>query len=266
VPVQLLGFSEQPVAGTLVEGAATEAEAKALASSRHDERAESERETIGKKGITLADLFSKPKTKTIYLLLRADTQGSLEAIKGVLQRESEATEEVDIEILLAEVGAPTESDLLLAGTAEAAILTFGVNPPGSVAKSAERQGISLKSYKIIYELIEDVERMVRGQIEPELAERSLGRAEVRQVIRVPRSGNIAGSYVLDGVMRRGAKARVTRGDKEVYKGTIAGLRRFKDDVREVGTGFECGISLQNYDNVQEGDIIEAYEMVEVPVV
>ena len=108
--------------------------------------------------------------------------------------------------------------------------------------------------------------MVRGQIEPEFEERLLGRAEVRQVIRVPRAGNIAGSYVLDGVIRRGAKATVTRGDKEVYKGTIAGLRRFKDDVREVGTGFECGISLQNYDNVQEGDIIEAFEMVEVPVV
>ena len=266
VPVQVLGFSEQPVAGAIVEGAANEAEAKALASSRQEERADAEREAIGKKGITLADLFGKPKSKTIHLLLRADTQGSLEAIKGVLERESEATDEVDIDIMLAEVGAPTDSDLLLAGTADASILTFGVNPPGSVTKAAERQGISMKSYKIIYELIEDVERMVRGQIEPEFEERALGRAEVRQVIRVPRAGNIAGSYVLDGVMRRGAKARVTRGDKEVYKGTIAGLRRFKDDVREVGTGFECGISLQNYDNVQEGDIIEAYEMVEVPVV
>ena len=266
VPVQILGFSDQPVAGDIVEGAATEAEAKALASARAEERAEAEREAIGRKGITLADLFGKPKTKTIHLLLRADTQGSLEAIKGVLERESEATDEVEIDIMLAEVGAPTDSDLLLAGTADASILTFGVNPPGSVKKAAERQGIPLKSYRIIYELIEDVERMVRGQIEPEFEERLLGRAEVRQVIRVPRAGNIAGSYVLDGVIRRGAKATVTRGDKEVYKGTIAGLRRFKDDVREVGTGFECGISLQNYDNVQEGDIIEAFEMVEVPVV
>src|SRR5690606_15043874 len=119
--------------------------------------------------------------------------------------------------------------------------------------------------RIIYELIEDVQRMVRGQIEPETEERTLGRAEVRQVIKVPRSGNIAGSYVLDGVIRRGAKARLIRGGKEVYKGSIAGLRRFKDDVREVGTGFECGINLQNYDNVQEGDVVEAYELVEVPV-
>jgi len=265
VPVQVLGFSEQPVAGALIEGAKSEAEAKELTQRRIAERIDAEDASITRKGLTLADLFGKPKTKTIHLLLRADTQGSLEAIKGVLMRESEATEEVDIAIMLAEVGSPTDSDLLLAGTAEASILTFGVTAPGSVIKAAERQGIPLKNYKIIYELIEDVQRMVRGQIEPETEERTLGRAEVRQVIHVPRSGNVAGSYVLDGVMRRGAKARVSRAGKEVYKGSIAGLRRFKDDVREVTTGFECGITLQNYENIQEGDIIEAYEMVEVPV-
>ncbi len=265
-PVQVLGFSEQPVAGSVVEGAANEAEAKNLTTQRRLAREEEAREEIGKKGVTLADLFGKPKTKTIYLLLRADTQGSLEAIKGVLQREAEATDEVELEIMLAEVGAPTDSDLLLAGTADATILSFGINPPGSVIKAAERKGIPLKTYRIIYDLIEDVQKMIRGQIEPEYEERTLGRAEVRQVIHVPRAGNnIAGSYVLDGVVRRGAKARVTRAGKEVYKGSIAGLRRFKDDVREVTTGFECGISLQNYDNIQEGDIIEVYELVEVPV-
>jgi len=266
VPVQVLGFSQQPQAGDLVEAVADEATAKAITTRRREEREESEREVIGRKGVTLADLFGKPKTKTINLLLRADTQGSLEAIKGVLEKEAQSTDEVEIEIMLAEVGAPTESDLLLASTADASVMAFGVNAPGSVIKSAERQGISLKSYRVIYDLVEDVQRMIRGQIEPEYEERALGRAEVRQVIHVPRSGNIAGSYVIDGVMRRGAKARVIRGDREVYKGSIAGLRRFKDDVREVGTGYECGINLQNYDNVQEGDIIEAYELVEVPVV
>src|SRR5690554_3509319 len=266
VPVQILGFSEQPAAGDLVEAVADEATAKELTSRRKSEREDSEREVIGRKGVTLADLFGKPNKKSINILLRADTQGSLEAIKGVLAKEAEGTDEVDVEIMLAEVGAPTESDLLLASTADASVMSFGVNAPGSVIKSAERQGIPLKSYRIIYELVEDVQRMIRGQIEPEYEERSLGRAEVLQVIHVPRSGNIAGSYVVDGVMRRGAKARVIRGEKEVYKGSIAGLRRFKDDVREVGTGFECGISLQNYENVQEGDIIEAYDLVEVPVV
>ncbi len=223
------------------------------------------RRTFADVGQTLADLFGKPTKKTINILLRADTQGTLEALKGVLAKESAATNEVDIEVMLAEVGAPTESDLLLASTANASVLSFGVNAPGSVLKSAERLGIPIKNYKIIYELVEDVARMVRGQIEPEFEERILGHAEVRQVIRVPRSGNIAGSYVTDGVVRRGAKARITRAGKEVYKGSISGLRRFKDDVREVTTGYECGISLQNYENVQEGDIIEAYDMVEVPV-
>ncbi|MEX2534739.1 MAG: translation initiation factor IF-2 [Trueperaceae bacterium] len=264
-PVQILGFSEQPQAGQTVQAVGDEQTAKETASERKGQRKEEERGLIGKKDLTLADLFGKSKVTTINLLLRADTQGSLEAIKGVLAKESEVTDEVDLEVMLAEVGAPTESDLLLASTADATVISFGVNPPGSVAKSAERQGIPLKTYKIIYELIEDVQRMIRGQIEPEYEERVTGHAEVRQVIRVPRSGNIAGSYVTDGVIRRNAKARVSRAGREIYKGSISQLRRFKDDVREVAQGFECGINLQNYENMQEGDVIEAYEMVEVPV-
>ncbi len=263
VPAQVLGFSSQPAAGDLVEVVTDEQTAKRLSGGRRERREEQEREAIGRKGLTLADLFGKPKVKVINLILRADAQGSLEAIKGVLAREAEATDEVELEIMLAEVGAPTESDLLLAGTADATVITFGVTPPGSVKKAAERQNVAIKSYKIIYELIEDVQRMIRGQIEPEFEERVIGHAEVRAVIHVPRSGNIAGSYVTDGVIRRGSKARVTRDGKEVYKGSIAQLRRFKDDVREVASGFECGVNLQNYDNVQEGDVIEAYEMVEI---
>jgi len=263
VPAQVLGFSSQPTAGDPVTAVADEQTAKRIASQRRAAREEREREAIGRKGLTLADLYGKPTTKTINLILRADAQGSLEAIKGVLAREAEATDEVELEIMLAVVGAPTESDLLLAGTADATVIAFGVNPPGSVKKAAERQGVSIKSYRIIYDLIEDVQRMIRGQIEPEYEERVIGHAEVRAVIHVPRSGNIAGSYVTDGVIRRGSKARVTRGGREVYKGSVAQLRRFKDDVREVASGFECGINLQNYDNVQEGDVIEAYEMVEV---
>jgi translation initiation factor IF-2 len=265
VPVQVLGFSQLPQAGESIVHAPDESSAKNLASSRKDEREEFERASIGRKGLTLADLFGKPKTKTIHLLLRADTQGSLEAIRGVLEQAASEVEEVDLDLMLAEVGSPTESDLLLASTANATILSFGVTAPGSVLKAAERQKIPMKSYRIIYELIEDVERMIKGQIEPTFEERILGQAEVRMVIRVPRSGNIAGSYVTSGLIRRGAKARLKRAGREVYKGTIAQLRRFKDDVREVTAGFECGINLQNYDNVQEGDVIEAYEMVEVAV-
>ncbi|MDQ3459462.1 MAG: translation initiation factor IF-2 [Deinococcota bacterium] len=261
-PVQVLGFSEQPVAGQEVVAVASEAEAKRITSERTLERKATELLEREKKTVTLADLFGQPKSNAIKLILRADTQGSLEAIKGVLARE--ATDEVAIDIMLDAVGAPTEADLLLAGTGPATVITFGVNPAGSVSKAADRQGIVIKTYRIIYELIEDIQRMVRGQTEPEFEERVIGHAEVRAVIRVPRSGNIAGSYVTDGVIRRGAKARLVRAGKEVYKGSIAQLRRFKDDVREVSSGFECGVNLQNYENVQEGDIIEAYELVEVP--
>lgn len=264
-PVQVLGFSQQPVAGDSVISVEDEATAKQLSSEREEERKEAERGEIGRKNITLADLFGQSKAVTLNIILRADTQGSLEALRGVLEKEAEGVEEVELNIMLAEVGAPTESDLLLASTADATVFAFGVNPPGSVIKSAERQGIPLRTYRIIYQLIEDVQRMIRGQIEPEYEEQVIGHATVRQVIRVPREGNIAGSYVTDGVIRRGARARVSRDGREVYKGSIAGLRRFKDDVREVGTGLECGILLQNYDNIQENDIIEAYEMVEVPV-
>ena len=264
IPVQMLGFSSQPQAGATVEAMPDEASAKAFAESRREERKDHEREAIGRKNMTLADLFGKKKVTEINLVLRADTQGTLEAVRGVLLKESEATDDVELDILLAEVGAPTESDLLLASTADAQVIAFGVNPAGSVKKSAERQGIPLKTYRIIYQLIEDVQRMIRGQIEPEYEEKVIGHAEVRAVIKVPRSGNIAGSYVTDGVIRRNAKARLTRDGKEVYKGTISGLRRFKDDAREVTQGFECGINLQNYDNVREGDIVEVYEMVEVP--
>ena len=264
-PVQILGFSDQPSAGDVIKAVEDEATAKTIASERVTEREEDERERIGQKGLTLADLFGKPKATKVNIILRADTQGSLEAIRGVLLREAEEVEEVDLEIMLSGVGAPTESDLLLAGTADATVMAFGVNPAGSVKKAAERQGISLKTYKIIYNLIEDVQKMIRGHVEPEFEEQVIGHAEVRQVIKVPRSGNIAGSYVTDGKITRNAKAKLIRDGKEVYKGSIAQLRRFKDDVREVSNGFECGINLQNYENVQEGDVIEAYEMVEIPV-
>ena len=197
------------------------------------------------------------------MIIRADTQGSLEAIKGILAQQSESTDEVDIHILLAEVGAPTDSDLLLASTADAHVIAFGVNPPGSVKKAAQRQGVKLNVYRIVYDLIEDVERLIHGQIEPEFEEQVIGQAEVRAVIQIPRSGSIAGSYVTDGLVRRGAKARITRDGREVYKGSISQLRRFKDDVREVTQGFECGINLQNYDNIQEGDLIHIYELVEI---
>jgi translation initiation factor IF-2 len=266
VPVQILGFSEQPVAGESIQAVVSEVAAKALVAERKGLRVDLETEDRNARAkVTLAELFgTEAKGKIINLILRADTQGSLEAIKGVIQKEAAKSEEVDINIMLSEVGAPNESDLLLASTSGATIMTFNVTPTGTVEKSAERQDITIKSYKIIYQLAEDVQRMIRGQTEPTYEEKIIGHAEVRQLISIPKMGTIAGSYVTDGVVRRGAKARIYRGGKEVYKGSVSQLKRFKDDAREVGTGFECGINLQNYDSVQQGDVIEVYDMVEIP--
>ncbi len=264
-PVQIMGFSTQPSAGDIIEAVGNEKEAKLLCESRITAREEKAIEDKVQKTLTLEDLFGKKDTTTVNIILRADTQGSLEAIKGVLAKEAAAAKDVELNIMLAAVGAPSESDLLLAGTGDAQVLAFGVNPTGAVKKEAKRLGIPLKSYKIIYKLIEDVQRLIRGQSEPEYEEKVIGHAEIRQVIKVPRTGNIAGSYITDGIIKRGAKARLMRKGKEVYKGSIAQLRRFKDDVRELGTGFECGINLDNYDAFREGDIIEAYELVEVPL-
>ncbi len=264
-PVQIMGFSSQPSAGDLIEAIASEKEAKQIVEERIATREQEELANKVQKTITLEDLFGQTNTITVNLILRADTQGSLEAIKGVLAKEAEAAKDVDLNIMLAAVGAPSESDLLLAGTGDAHVLAFGVNPSGAVKKEAKRLNIPLKSYKIIYKLIEDVQRLIRGQSEPEYEEKVIGHAEIRQVIRVPRTGNIAGSYITNGIIKRGAKARLMRKGKEVYKGSIAQLRRFKDDVRELGTGFECGINLDNYDAFKEGDIIEAFELVEIPL-
>lgn len=263
VPVQILGFSDQPVAGETVDAVASDTLAKAVVSERKVLRKELEQEESSDRKKSLSDLFAK-KTNTLNLILRADTQGSLEAIKGVIQKEAAQSDEVELNIMFAEVGAPTETDLLLASTSDATVLSFGVTPAGSVQKLAERQGTKIKTYRIIYQMIEDVQRMIRGQLEPVYEEKILGHAEIRQIINIPKIGLIAGSYVTDGVVRRGAKARLFRSGKEVYKGSISQLKRFKDDVREVGTGFECGINLQNYDTVQQGDTIEIYDMVEVP--
>jgi translation initiation factor IF-2 len=263
VPVQILGFSDQPVAGETVDAVASDTLAKAVVAERIALRKELEQEESSDRKRSLSDLFAK-KTNTLNLILRADTQGSLEAIKGVIQKEAAQSDEVELNIMFAEVGAPTETDLLLASTSDATVLSFGVTPAGSVQKLAERQGTKIKTYRIIYQMIEDVQRMIRGQLEPVYEEKILGHAEIRQIINIPKIGLIAGSYVTDGVVRRGAKARLFRSGKEVYKGSISQLKRFKDDVREVGTGFECGINLQNYDTVQQGDTIEIYDMVEVP--
>ncbi len=263
--VQVLGFSELPTAGDVLEWVPDEAAAKEISEERKEERKRREEEEAERRRVrSMADLLrqmQEGQQKEINLILRADTQGSLEAIKGILAKEE--TEEVKINVMLAAVGAPTEGDILLASTANAAILSFGVNPAGSVKKAAEKKGVLLKSFRVIYDLIDEVRVMVKGQVEPTYREEVIGHAEVRAIFKLPKGGNVAGCMVTDGKIVRNAEIRVLRGGEEVWRGRIESLKRFKDDVREVAAGYECGLKLAGFDDFEEGDVLEAVQVVEV---
>ncbi len=261
--VQVLGFSDLPVAGDTFTWVPDQVAAKEITEERIEER--KARQAVPEQGRArnLADLMRsmhEAEQKEINLVLRTDTQGSLEAIQNILAKES--TEEVKIHVLLAGVGAPSESDVLLASTANGAILSFNVNPSGSVKKMAEQKGVPLQSFRIIYELIDEIRKMVKGQREPVYKEEILGTAEVRAIFKLSR-GTIAGCMVTSGKITRNADMRVLRKGKEIWKGKIEGLKRVKDDVREVAQGFECGIMLDGFTEFQEGDILEASQQVEV---
>ncbi|AEV16499.1 MAG: translation initiation factor IF-2 [Thermus sp.] len=263
--VQVLGFQELPHAGDVVEWVPDLEAAKEITEERKEERRAKEEAERERRPKTMADLLralQEEGKKEVNLILRADTQGSLEAIQHILAKES--TEEVQINVLLAQVGAPTESDVLLAQTSGAAILAFGVNPAGSVKKAAEQKGVLLKTFRIIYDLIDEVRTMVKGQREPQYKEEVLGRAEVRAIFRLPGGKQVAGCMVTQGKVPRSAEVRVLRKGQEIWKGRIASLKRFKEDVREVAQGYECGIGLEGFDEFQEGDILEAFQMVEIP--
>jgi translation initiation factor IF-2 len=259
--VQVLGFSELPQAGELAVWVPDQIAAKEIVEERLEELKERQ-EREAPKARTMADLLRtlQEDQKEINLILRADTQGSLEAIQHILAQES--TPEARVNLLFAGVGAPTESDVLLASTAQGAILAFGVTPSSSVKKSAEQKGVPIRSFRIIYELIEEVQRMLRGQKEPVLREERLGQAEVRAIFRL-RSGTVAGCMVTNGKITRTADIRVLRKGQEIWKGKIESLKRFKDDAREVSAGYECGIALSGFSEFQEGDILEASQLVEV---
>lgn len=259
-PVQVLGFSEVPSSGEKVQSAKNEHAAREIVAARASDRRDAENARVQRR-LTLEEMMGPlGSVRTVNLILRADTQGSVEAIQGILARKE--SDDVKINVMLAGIGAPTEGDVLLASTAEATILCFSVTASGGVKKVADGKGVDIKSFRIIYELIDEVDRLIKGNVEPVFEEKYLGRAEVRMLIKHPKSGTIAGSYVTDGSLKRNAKAKVTRGKQVVYEGTIVGLKRFKDDVREVQTGYECGINV-DWNDVMEGDIIEASEMVEV---
>jgi len=216
-------------------------------------------------GAKLEDIFEqiqKGEHATLNLVIKADVQGSLEAVTESLKKLERP--EVRIGFVLRGVGGISESDIALAATANATIIGFNVRPARNVREMAEAEGVEIRSYEIIYKLLEDLESAMVGMLAPEFEEIVTGDAEVREIFRVPRIGAIAGCYVTNGTITRGSKVRFIREGTIIWNGDVSSLRRFKDDAREVAAGFECGIGLSDFQDLKPGDIIETYELREIP--
>jgi translation initiation factor IF-2 len=258
---EVIGLSGVPSAGEVINVVADEKAAKEIAEHRMVKERQAELGKTSKE--SLEALLSRMKTgeaKELRVVLKADVQGSVEAITQALEKLS--TPKVKVEIIHSGVGAMTESDVMLAAASEAIVVGFNVRPESGADATAKHQGASMRTYNIIYELLDGVRQGMEGMLEPIRTEKKLGRAEVRNLFNVPKLGTIAGAAVIDGTIKRTALVRLLRDNKQVYSGKMASLRRFKDDVREVAQGFECGIGIENYADLKPGDIIEAYEIEE----
>jgi translation initiation factor IF-2 len=256
-PVEVLGFEEVPQAGDKFIVKASEREAKQLAEIRKLRR---EEELLAKK--TRIHLENLSEVKEVNIIIKADTQGSLEALRKSIEELSNKFSEVSINIIHAAVGGITESDVMLAAASNAIIIGFNVRPDAGARKAAEEENVDIRVYNIIYQALEDLEKAMKGMLAPTYREVLLGTAEVRATFKAKSIGTIAGCYVTDGVIKRNAKARLVRNGVVIYDGEISSLKRFKDDVKEVQKGFECGLTLKNFNDIKVGDIIEAYEIVE----
>ena len=255
-PVEVLGFDGVPEAGEHVRAVEHERRARQLAGERATRlKAESLARVSSGKRVSLENIFGSD-LQELNLLLKADVAGSLEAIEDEIAKLPQ--DEVAVNVIRRAVGAVTESDVMLAAASEAIILAFNVRPVGDARAIAEREGVEIRSYAVIYRAIDELRLAMQGMLAPEEVEESLGSAEVRQIFRASRVGTIAGSMVTEGTITRGSKVRLVRDGTVVWDGEIATLRRFNDDVREVATGFECGIVLRDYADVKEGDVLETY--------
>ncbi len=261
VPVEVLGFSDVPNAGDLVEVVDDDRTARDIAAERAEEQ---KNDAQRSKRVRLAELFSQIESgdvKDLYILVKADVQGSVEALRESLEKLS--NDNVRVNVIHGAVGGITESDVNLAAASNAIIIGFNVRPETTARSLAEREGVDLRLYRVIYESIQDVEKAMEGMLDPTFEEVVLGRAEVRATFKVPGAGLVAGCYVTDGRILRNAEARVLRDNVVIYEGKLASLKRFKDDVREVAEGYECGIGIERFNDVKEGDVIEAFQMQEV---
>jgi translation initiation factor IF-2 len=263
IPVEVTGLPGVPSAGDVFQVVSDERIAREIAEQRAQRRRAAE--LAGPAKVSLDDLFAKIQeglVKELAIVIKADVQGSSEALAGAVEKLS--TEAVKLRVIHNGVGGVMESDVLLAAASRAIIIGFNIRPEPKAAALAEKQGVDIRLYTIIYDAIADIKAAMEGLLEPTFKERTLGRAEVRQVFTIPKAGVVAGSYVIDGaISRASAGVRVIRDNVVVYQGKLASLRRFKDDVREVQQGYECGLSVENFNDVKAGDIVEAYAIDEI---
>jgi translation initiation factor IF-2 len=262
-PAEIIGFSAVPEAGDRFQVVADDRIAKAVCAKRLIEKRE--QALRQRHHITLDELYIRVQTgevKELLMIIKADVQGSLEALQTALLKQS--TEEIQLRVIHAAVGAITESDVLLASASDAIIIGFNVRPEAKAIDLAKLEKVDIHLYRIIYEAISQIRDAMVGMLEPEYKEVSLGKAEIRQIFKTPKLGTVAGCYITSGKILRNAKVRLIRDSVVIYEGNIGSLRRFKDDAREVQEGFECGILLENYNDIREKDIIEAYTLEEVP--
>lgn len=260
-PVELLGLDEAPQAGDKFDVVKDEKTLERVLEVRRDQKMKAQNPSSK---LSLEELFSKVKEgeqKTLNIILKSDVMGSAEAIQGMFQKLN--TQEVKLKVVHAAVGGITEGDILLATTSKAVVIGFNTRPDTNAQSLAKRHGVEIRTYSIVYELVDDLKRLMSGLLEPEIIEQVHGRAEVRNTFTVPKIGTIAGSAVVDGKIARSHLVRLIRDGVVVYQGKIGSLKRFKDDAKEVATGYECGIGIENFNDVKVGDVIEAYSREEV---
>jgi translation initiation factor IF-2 len=261
-PVEVLGLSGVPVAGDEFDVVEDEKAAKEVAQHRAEKLRQKELGQVKK--ATLEDLFAKAKTsaqKMLNVVVKTDVQGSAEAVTQALQKA--ATKKVGVKILDSGVGAITKSDVLTAAAGNAIIVGFNTKPESEIENIASQQGVKILLFGIIYEAVDRIREEMAGLLDPIIKEKPLGKAEVRQVFNIPRVGTIAGSAVTEGVVKRAGHVRVLRDRKVIFTGKIGSLKRVKDDVREVAQGFECGIGVDGFSDLKQGDVLEVYELEEI---
>jgi len=262
VPVSVLGLSEVPDAGEFFEVVSTEKGARAIVEEREEEALLLRSTSTGpRRAITLEEFFKQREDQgdqTLNLILKVDVQGSLEPIVNSLNELAQDDAKLKVKLLLEGTGNISESDVNLAIASGAIIIGFNVEVDSAAERLAETEGVDVRQYRVIYKLIDDIDLALKGLLEPEYADKVIGHAEVRAMFRIPKRGRVAGCYVLEGKIARNAQARVIRNKQPIHEGKFSSLKRFTEDVREVATGFECGIGIENFNDFEEGDIIEAY--------